>query len=71
MCFNPECPSNLNMELGLYELESVLNIRLSLTDSTGSIENCILYHQAAMKILNQVRNHEYYFPFSYNFKMID
>lgn len=54
MCLNPECPSNLNMELGSNNLESTLNIRLSLTDSTGSIENCILHHQAATKILSKV-----------------
>lgn len=63
MCLNPECPSNLNMEHESYELESVLNIYLSLTDSTGSIENCILHHHAATKILSQVRRSEYYFPY--------
>ncbi|XP_025425165.1 protein hold'em-like isoform X1 [Sipha flava] len=56
MCINPECSMNLNMEVGSDELESILNIRLSLTDCTGTLENCILHHQAATKILSEINN---------------
>lgn len=54
MCLNSNCPTNLKMEIGSDELESVLNIRLSLTDSSGTLENCIMHHQTATKILNKV-----------------
>lgn len=54
ICLNPKCPINLKMETGSDELECELNIRLSFTDSTGTLENCILHHQAATKILNGV-----------------
>jgi len=56
MCLNPECTSNFEMEIGSHELETILNIRLSITDSTGTLENCILHHQVATKILNGVSN---------------
>lgn len=58
MCLNPECTSNFEMETESYELESILNIQLSITDSTGTLENCILHHQVATKILNEVSNIE-------------
>lgn len=54
MCLNPECPSNLNTDITFNELEYILNINLSLTDSTGTLENCILHHQAATKIISNV-----------------
>jgi len=54
LCLNSNCPSNLKMEIGSDELESILNIRLSLTDSTGTLENCTLHHLAATKILSKV-----------------
>lgn len=56
MCLNPDCSSNFEMEIESYELESIINIRLSITDSTGTLENCILHHQAANKILKEVSN---------------
>jgi len=56
LCVNPECTSNFEKEIGSYELETILNIRLSITDSTGTLENCILHHQVATKILNEVSN---------------
>lgn len=56
MCLNPECSSNFEMEIESYELESIINIRISITDSTGTLENCILHHQAANKILKEVSN---------------
>lgn len=58
MCFNPQCPMNLRMEVGSDELESILNIRISLTDCTGTLENCILHHQAATKVLSEVSNNK-------------
>ncbi|KAF0748429.1 meiosis-specific with OB domain-containing protein, partial [Aphis craccivora] len=54
MCLNPDCSSNFKMEIESYELESIINIRLSITDSTGTLENCILHHQAANKIFKEV-----------------
>jgi len=58
MCLNPECSSNYEMEIeSSYELESIINIRLSITDSTGTLENCLLHHQVATKILKEVSNH--------------
>ncbi|XP_060847878.1 protein hold'em-like [Rhopalosiphum padi] len=55
MCLNPECSSNYEMEIeSSYELESIINIRLSITDSTGTLENCLLHHQVATKILKEV-----------------
>lgn len=54
ICLNPECPSNSEMGIGSDELESILNIRLSLTDLTGTLDNCILHHQIAAKILSKV-----------------
>lgn len=56
MCLNPECSSNIDMEIGSNDLENILNIRLSITDSTGTLDNCILHHQAAIKISNEVSN---------------
>ncbi|KAF0705308.1 Uncharacterized protein FWK35_00037539, partial [Aphis craccivora] len=53
MCLNPDCSSNFEMEIESYELESIINIRLSITDSIGTLENCILHHQAANKILKE------------------
>lgn len=54
ICLNPECSIHFKMEIGSDELECELNIRLSLTDSTGTLENCILHNQAALKILSEV-----------------
>jgi len=54
ICLNPNCPTNLKMEFGSDELESILNLRLSITDSTGTLENCIIHHQTATKILSKV-----------------
>lgn len=54
ICLNPECSVNLKMEMGSDELECELNIRISFTDSTGTLENCILHNQAATKILSGV-----------------
>lgn len=57
ICFNQQCPSNLKMEIASDELESVLNIQLSLTDSTGTLDKCILHSQVATKILTEVINY--------------
>jgi len=54
MCFNELCPTYCKMENGLDALENILNIRLSLTDCTGTLDNCVLHYQTATKIFNEV-----------------
>ncbi|VVC34548.1 Nucleic acid-binding, OB-fold [Cinara cedri] len=56
MCLNPECTTHFNIANGSDELESILNIKLSLTDISGTLDNCILHHKAATKILCKVTN---------------
>lgn len=56
MCLNLDCPSNLKTEIESDELESILDIRLSLTDSTGTLENCTMHHVTATKVLSEVSN---------------
>lgn len=66
MCFNELCPTYCKMKNGLDEFESILNIRLSLTDCTGTLDNCVLHHQTATKILNGVSCNENIILFLFN-----
>jgi len=58
ICPNELCPTHFKMENGLDELESIFNIRVSLTDSTGTLDNCILHYKIATKMLNEVSYNE-------------
>lgn len=58
MCLNPECNAHFNMENRTNELESIINIKLSLTDISGTLDNCILHHKAASKMFIEVSIYE-------------
>jgi len=58
MCLNLESTSKFEMETESCELESISNIRLSITDYTGTLKICILHHQVATKLKAEVSNIE-------------
>ncbi|XP_050438704.1 meiosis-specific with OB domain-containing protein [Adelges cooleyi] len=55
-CLNFECISNMPVGHGVEDLRCVLNIRMSLTDSSGTLENCQVSDHTATKLLGSVED---------------
>ncbi|XP_050530368.1 meiosis-specific with OB domain-containing protein isoform X2 [Daktulosphaira vitifoliae] len=57
-CHNFECISNMTLKYGVENIQSVFNVLISLTDSTGTLENCQLTEIVATNILGSVEDYK-------------